>query len=487
MAVHREPLPSAALKTLAVAAALAFIGSPNVAHAHPFGRPYNLPVPFWLYAYATVAALVISFLLVALFLSVPAQKSRIGLRVAFTGRHPRLIAFLRGASVATLFLCLATGFFGSPDPYRNFNMTFFWIVFALGFLYLAALVGDFYAVINPWRVIADAIGRVSRGFQRGRVRYPRALGHWPALVLYMAFIWIELFARTGPFSLAAILLAYTALSSFGVWLIGVAWFRYCDVFSVLFRLVAKMAPVEVRDGRLHLRPPFAGLIGDRAESMGLVVFVLFMLSSTAFDGLRATALWVRFIWSDPLQIVRPGGMANPTESYAVLRAIYLAFESSFLFLSPFVYLAVYVAFLWLTKLATGSRLSLRELALRFAYSLLPIGLVYNVTHYYTLLLVQGGQILSLASDPFGWGWNLFGTAGWFAKPILPSVGLVWHSQVALILFGHVIAVVLAHREALDAFPTRRSALVSQLPMLGLMVLFTVAGLWILAQPLSGGY
>jgi hypothetical protein len=63
---------------------------------------------------------------------------------------------------------------------------------------------------------------------------------------------------------------------------------------------------------------------------------------------------------------------------------------------------------------------------------------------------------------------------------------VWHAQVALMLFGHIVSVYLAHVVALRVFATRRDALRSQLPMLCLMVLFTVAGLWILAQPLQPG-
>ncbi len=116
--------------------------------------------------------------------------------------------------------------------------------------------------------------------------------------------------------------------------------------------------------------------------------------------------------------------------------------------------------------------------------MLPIALVYHVTHYSTLILTQGVKIVSLVSDPFGWGWNLFGTAFTFRAPILPDLGIVWHTQVALILLGHVASVWLAHLVALRVFADRRAAALSQLPMLALMVLFTIAGLWILAQPLT---
>ena len=118
------------------------------------------------------------------------------------------------------------------------------------------------------------------------------------------------------------------------------------------------------------------------------------------------------------------------------------------------------------------------------YSLLPIALVYNITHYFTLILTQGVKIAGIVSDPFGWGWNLFGSAGLFRAPIFMDMGWVWHIQVGLIVFGHIVSVVVAHVEALRIFDTRRQATLSQLPMLALMMAFTAFGLWILAQPLG---
>jgi hypothetical protein len=152
--------------------------------------------------------------------------------------------------------------------------------------------------------------------------------------------------------------------------------------------------------------------------------------------------------------------------------------------SPWLYFAAYMVCIALARALGGGQCRIGELALDFAYTLLPIALVYHVTHYATLLLTQGVKIVSLVSDPFGRGWNLFGTAGLWRAPILPDMGWVWHAQVGLILAGHVASVALAHRVALAVFPSRRAAALSQLPMLLLMVAFTVAGLWIIAQPLT---
>jgi hypothetical protein len=491
---------SARRRSAALAAAGLLL--PAAAQAHSFGIVYNLPVPFWLYAWGATAALVASFLVVGYFVSSTGAGQRPAWSVDLSGsagvrlaRRLRLMALLKTLSVGGLLLCMVTGFAGTKSPYGNFNMTFFWIVFVLGFTYFTALAGDLYAAINPWKVITDGIARVLRGYGVGVVRYPERLGYWPAVGFYMAFIWIELFGRTVPFSLAVILALYSLINLAGAGLIGARdWFRYCELFSVFFRQIARMAPVDYvpaddRDGqhgRLRLRAPFAGLVEPPAERLSLLVFTLFMLSSTAFDGLRESVVWVKLFWVDVYEWIKPWAGANPIQAYPLLRQLFIAWQTSWLLLSPFAYLALYGVFVYLARLITRSAMPLRELALRFAHSLLPIVLVYNITHYYTLILTQGVKIVSLASDPLGRNWNLFGTARWLQRTIIPDAATVWHVQVGLIVFGHIVSVYLAHLVALRIFPTHRQAVLSQLPMLVLMVIFTTVGLWILSQPIKPG-
>ena len=476
-----------------VAAALLF---PAVAAAHGFGRLYNLPVPFWLYAWGAASALLLSFLLVGYFAAAstaaPPAASRDLSHSGAVRALCRALPALRLLSLLLLLLCIATGLFGNRDPYRNFSMTFFWVVFALGGTYFVALVGDFYAALNPWRVMTAALGRLWHGYGRGRLRYPEQLGDWPALALYLGFIWFELFGHGKPFSLAAMLLGYSAINLLGVGLIGTrAWFRHGEFFALFLRLTGLMAPLDCRAaeaagerGRLGLRRPLAGLLQQRPEHLSTVVFVLAMLSTTAFDGLRATQWWVRLFWADPTGLVTALAGSRPMLAYAALRPWYIAWETLWLLAAPFAYFGAYLACLALARRLAGSSRPLRQLALDFGYSLLPIAFVYHLTHYATLILTQGRKLVSLASDPFGWDWDLFGTALLFRAPFLPGMGAVWHAQVGLILCGHIASVYLAHRTALRLLPTRRQALLSQLPMLALMVALTVAGLWILAQPLT---
>lgn len=478
-------------RSLATAAILL----PATAGAHGFGALYNLPVPFWLYGWGAAATLIVSFIIAGIFLSGPPPSSAPAIRDignSFMARGlRRLLPLLRLIAVFLLLLCIATGYLGNRDPVRNFSLTFFWIIFLLLFTYLTALIGNFYAAVNPWQVLTNGVGRLWRGYTRGRLRYPAGLGDWPALALYMGFIWFELFGTGRPAPLANFLAGYTLLNLGGVWLVGSkAWFGHCEFFSVFLRLVALLSPLDYRRGdgetssRLRLRWPCAGLLTERPMHISTVAFALAMLATTAFDGLKATQWWVALFWGDPTGWLESTVGVPPVNAIAVVRPWFIAWETFWLFASPFIYLGVYLAAIWLAKVFARSRRSTRELALDFGYTLLPIAIVYNITHYATLILTHGLKVISLASDPFGWRWDLFGTALQFRAPILPDMGVVWHSQVGLILLGHIVSVWVAHLIALRVFPSRSAALASQLPMLMLMVGFTVAGLWILSQPLT---
>jgi len=476
--------------------------TPLAALAHSFAAPYTLPVPFSLYAYGACSALVMSFLIVGIFSRVPTGTGApFAAHPANTGRDlvvpQAAVALLRFVSVGLLVLCIATGLFGTRNPFANFNMTFFWIVFVLGFAYLTALCGDVYRAANPWLVVCEQVERFFPNAFRARLRYPAArAGYYPALAFYMAFIWLELFGHTTPHGLSLALCAYTAINLAGAALIGKqAWFRYAEFFAVFLRLVAMMAPLRLlyrghdQDAspiRVQFRAPFTGLLEHEAEHVSMAVFVLSMLSSTAYDGMHESQPWSQLFWNGIYPAIGPFFTAGSRQPFVAAAKLFHQWQSLALFVFPLIYLGCYLAFLKITQIVTGTDQTVRQLALRFAYSLIPIAFVYHVTHYYTLLLSQGPAFFRQISDPFGFGWNLFGTAGAVAQPILVDANIIWHTQVGLILFGHMLSVYLAHVEALKTFRTAYRAALSQLPMLLLMVGLTAAGLWILSLPIAAG-
>jgi len=152
---------------------------------------------------------------------------------------------------------------------------------------------------------------------------------------------------------------------------------------------------------------------------------------------------------------------------------------------PIVFLAAFWLASWAMVRLTRRAVTVREAACAFVLTLVPIAVAYHLSHYFSLLLTAGQFIIPLASDPFGFGWDLFGTAKYKVDLGIVSPYVFWYGAVTLIVVGHVIAVVLAHAAALRVFGSRREALASQIPMVALMVAYTMLSLWILAQPIVG--
>jgi hypothetical protein len=131
--------------------------------------------------------------------------------------------------------------------------------------------------------------------------------------------------------------------------------------------------------------------------------------------------------------------------------------------------------------SVGGGLSFHTLEYGFVHSLVPIAAVYVAAHYLTFLVFEGQAITYLASDPFGQGWNLFGTVdSGINYTVFPQEN-TWYVQVAVVVVGHVAALALAHDRALSMYKDPRLAVRSQYWMLGVMVGFTSLALWLLAQ------
>lgn len=452
---------------------------PKPAFAHAFGQLYNLPVPFWLYLYGAAAALIISFLLIVYFVN----------RAKKDIDYPRLFLFkistrslpvntFKTVSVFFLLLTITAGIVGIDNSYSNFNMTFAWIIFFLGFTYLTVLVGNLWQGYNPWKIIVELGEKLIKRESQGVFIYPQRLSYWPALFIYFILIWFELVGGTTPSKLSLLLIQYTIINFTGVIAIGKKnWFSYCEFFSVFFSLIAKVAPIEANSGKIYLRPPFVDLVGDKAKHFSLLMFIMFMLSSTAFDGFSSTMPWLKLSY----RLEEAVGSIIGENSLLTFQGV----KTLGLAASSVMFLYVYLTLITIAKVVAKSNKTTLDLALQFAFTLIPIALAYNVAHYYTLLLTEGQNIIRLVSDPFGFGWNLLGTANFVPNIGIVGANFVWHSQVLVILLGHVIAVFLAHIVALRIFPSQK-ALVSQFPMLVLMVIYTIAGLWILSQPMTTG-
>jgi hypothetical protein len=118
------------------------------------------------------------------------------------------------------------------------------------------------------------------------------------------------------------------------------------------------------------------------------------------------------------------------------------------------------------------------MATKFAHSLVPIATGYLIAHYFSLFVFAGQQAMIRASDPLVDGSNWFGTAHLSVNyGVLTTTGIAV-VQVIAIVTGHVLGVFSAHDRAVRLFPPRQ-AIVGQLPMMVLMIGYTIGGLSLL--------
>lgn len=432
--------------------------------AHGVGSRADLPVEPWLFAYGAAFALLISFAALRLLWPRP--------RLAAAAEGSPAPAGLDGAArvggvvlqVVAVVLFVATlvaAWIGPDSVADNLAPTALYIAFWVGLQLLSPLVGDVWRRANPLWLLAAGLDRI-------RGRHPdtsAATGwwasHWPAALGLLAFLWLEL-AYFEPASLTAVALflsGYTIFVLAGAARFGAGWVRTGDGFAVLLSLLAALAPLH-RDaaGRLRWRVPGAGL-ATVAVRPGTLAVVVVVLGGTTFDGVTRTQRWSdlaggRREWE--LTAVSSLGLA------LTIAAVALA------------YLVAVRLVGWLA----GDDVDVAAQADRWAPTLIPIALGYTIAHYFSLFVFEGQGFLALLSDPFGEGWDLFGTAGDRIDYTVVTPDQIAYVQVAAIVLGHVAGVVAAHDRAVDRW-SHRVAVRSQYPLLGVMVVYTVAGLLLL--------
>jgi hypothetical protein len=415
------------------------------AHAHGFGQRYDLPLPLSFYLTGACLTIVATFLIVGLLVrDIPQERvyPRLDLGQLGLGQSVALemLAYtLKLFGLALFIVTIMAGFRGQQDPYRNIAPTMVWIIWWVGIAYISAFIGNFWALINPWNTIYESVetiycGLANRPTLTLGLPYPQTLGAWPAFVLLLAFSWVELIYPSSavPLDIAWLATCYSILTFLGMLMFGrEAWLRHGEVFSLVFGTFARFAPIE----NCALRPFGAGLLNSRAVSVSMMAFVLLLLSIVLFDGVLGTPEW------------NSGENALAAAMPALGDGTFLLIRTVALIAFWLLFFSTYLAVSALMSAVTGRQLSSLAMARAFALTLVPIAIGYHLAHYLTYLLIQGQYIIPLASDPFGFGWNLFGTADYRVNIAIVGARLAWFAAVIAILLGHIAAVLLAHRKA----------------------------------------
>jgi len=446
--------------------------------AHGLVQRSNLPIPEWLFGWAAAVVLVVSFAALAVLWPQPRLEERTPWRPLPLGfgraLGSRPVEILCGAiGVALLAIVIAAGYTGGGSALDNLAPTFILITFWVGMVFASVLFGDVFRAFNPWR----AIGRVLP-WRDGLRPYPERLGRWPAVLGVLVFTWIELASDWGedPRTLVTAALVYSVLTIAAQIVFGVErWTRHGEAFSVYYNLFARLSPIETRERVVGLRPPLSGL--PRLDPQpGTVAMVAVMIGTVTYDGLSQGRLW------KDVAVWITDGLASlgipPEDGPRIAATIGLLLGVALV--AGFYRLGIEGA------RSIGGDLGSERLRMAFVHSLVPIAAVYVAAHYLTFLLFEGQAIKFLASDPFGRGWDLFGTATSAGIDYsLISQNGAWYAQVAFVVIGHVAALMLAHDRALALYREEaKLAVRSQYWMLAVMVGFTTLALWLLAQ--AGG-
>jgi hypothetical protein len=434
--------------------------------AHGVGTRKDLPIPFEAALIGAAAVLVISFL-----------------ALAFLWRQPRLT---RGAAGRPLPAGLARGLDSSwfrwglrglglvltayfllalllgPDDALNPSAGVVYVLFWVGTLVFAsALLGPVWRQLNPLRTLHLIGCRVLvHDPSRGLAELPRWVGQWPAALALFSFAWLELVApnRATTHTLRIYLLGYALWVLGGAIVFGQRWIARADGFEAMSTLYGRLSVFGRRDdGVLVTRSPLNGIAGLRVLP-GTPAVVCVLLGSTAYDGLSAAPRWTGWAQSRPW----------PTEVVATLGLLTMVLVVG----------GTYLFATWMSGRLSGVAGLDRRMPHELAHSVVAIALGYAVAHYYSLLVIVGQQTVGALSDPLGTGANWLGTAGIGISYTLVAATTVASIQVLAVVAGHVLGVVLAHDRTVALVPARH-AIRAQVPVLLLMIFYTLAGLTLL--------
>jgi hypothetical protein len=373
----------------------------------------GLPLPRWLLAYLLAFLVLLTVLTLRATSPRPRWRSRTE-RAAADDRTPiRLLGSVVGlALLLTTFLAGAL----SHDDAGLFAYTAAVVAFWFGGQALAAVIGDWYSYLDPFVVLTQPIPDRDRDGP-----------WWTAPAMLFSFLWFWLvFGERAPRNreTATFLALYTVAVLVGAAVWGRSWVRRGEGFAAIFALLGELSPF----GKIPLR----GLV-ERATMPGACALLSVYVGGVAFDGLTATSWWLdvmgtRTGWS--LRGINTIGLLWTTAVVAV---------------------ALLAAARAVARLAGAP---VEGLADRLAMTMIPLALGCWIAHELPTFLIDIQNFISLASDPFSQGWDIFGTIDWLPRyTLLTPMQEGWIETLAVAV-GATGTGVLAHELIFGTFPPR---------------------------------
>ncbi len=487
-------------------------------------------LPPWLFQ-ASVAAILVSSFVATEWIG-PRMRARSTWRRNLI-KKPKVYRLLRSRwfqavpqtfMVGVLAFLIYVGLSGSRVA--NLTPVAVWTIWWAGLIFTVLFLGASWCFVCPWDGLANLLSRLRVAAKVEplglALPFPKRLANlYPAIVLFVGLTWLELGwgVTSNPRATAYLGLAMASLAV--VFALLFDGKKFCAHFCPVGRicgLYGNFAPVEIRarnpkvcarcttedclhgngegypcptglslkvvqeatdctlctecikscakhNVAINLRPFGADLRPDRVPRTDEAWLTLVLLALTLFHGLSMTATWESFEpgqWSYMKWVTATVGLPRVvgfTLGMAVATAVPIALHWG----------ACRLAARW------AGGVSARTLFVRYAVALLPVALFYHLAHNLMHLLMEGQHIVPLLSDPLGRGANYLGTADLRPEPLL-SESTLWAWQVALILIGHMIGILVAHRIGHRIHADRRAAIKSLTPVFIAMVVVSIAGL-----------
>ncbi|GAB3774962.1 4Fe-4S binding protein [Ramlibacter monticola] len=460
----------------------------------------------------------------------------VGPVVRFLNRSPYPLLAARLASVSVFLFIIAAGFFGTEHPEHNIATSFVWNIWWPLVIVAVFFIGSAWCAICPWDTLAGWIVRRSWWKRVAphpglNLKVPRALQNvWIALLMFMGLSWLELGAGvTGKpvltASLGVIMLVLSIV--FLLFFERKAFCRYACPVGRTVGFYSRLSPIEVRPvnqstcdscktlecfhGSQKIEPcPSKLVVGRFSEnsfclSCGNCVlscpsqnvswrlrtmdteakkagtpgwdsawFMLALLGITIFHGISMIPQWSEWL----LAMARLTGETG---------SLFFSFATGML-ASTVVPVGVYALAIWLVSLCVQDGTSYKKLFGGFAFTALPLAFAYHLAHNMDHLLGEGGDVLRVIANPFGWGLAPLTSAqrhDIMMQQVVPET-VMFALQAGFIVMGFWLAVQIARYQARkliagDGLVDRARKM---LPLIGFFAVVTAANVWLLAQDME---
>ena len=403
---------------------------------HGIGSVGDLPIPFETVLNVSAWVIILTFV----FLKISWKKSVLVQKEVIVEQRQPWLGKMFGVFI--LSLLILPGLIGNEEAKTSITPLIIWVFLWIGVPVLGLVFGDIYSKFNPLSIIPSPEKKPSTV--------------WFAAALFLGLTWFELvWRKPGNPTHIGIVFILLMLITTGTRIIFSKASIEVDPLHLLHHLYAKL--------RFTLsKPIYKNMlenIANLSNFKGMEYFILLMIGTVTYDGLRGTTFWYNLFGSSTLDI---------TFSTFAFFGINIIIIGSYRFAC------------WFALKVSGEKQDLNNISLLFGHTMLPIAFAYHVTHYLSLLLYESQTILYRLNDPYGIGWNLFGIDDVSINYFLTPVAL-WGIQVFVTLAGHMLSVVLAHDLAIKLFGHQQSDKTQYIFLL-ITVGLTLQALFVLSVP-----